>query len=34
MPESKILVVDDEPGILKLVTSYLKSEGYTYLHGL
>lgn len=24
----KILVVDDEPGILNLVTSYLKSEGY------
>jgi two-component system alkaline phosphatase synthesis response regulator PhoP len=24
----KILVVDDEPGILKLVTSYLKKEGY------
>ena len=24
----KILVVDDEPSILNLVTSYLKAEGY------
>lgn len=30
MSEYKILVVDDEPGILNLVTSYLKAEGYTY----
>ena len=30
MPNSKILVVDDEPSILKLVTAYLKSEGYDY----
>ncbi|NTU77285.1 MAG: response regulator, partial [Alphaproteobacteria bacterium] len=28
MPTSKILVVDDEPSILNLVTSYLKAEGY------
>jgi two-component system, OmpR family, alkaline phosphatase synthesis response regulator PhoP len=25
---SKILVIDDEPGILKLITAYLKPEGY------
>jgi two-component system, OmpR family, alkaline phosphatase synthesis response regulator PhoP len=25
---SKILVVDDEPGILKLISAYLKPEGY------
>lgn len=31
MPDVKILVVDDEPGILNLVTSYLKAEGYSYL---
>jgi len=30
MTQPKILVVDDEPSILNLVTSYLKSEGYTY----
>jgi two-component system alkaline phosphatase synthesis response regulator PhoP len=30
MKNSKILVVDDEPGILSLVTAYLKSEGYDY----
>ncbi len=29
MPEPKILVVDDEPSILNLVTSYLRAEGYT-----
>ena len=28
MPKTKILVIDDEPGILKLVTSYLENEGY------
>ncbi len=28
MAKAKILVVDDEPGILKLVTSYLEKEGY------
>ncbi len=28
MTNAKILVVDDEPGILKLVTSYLEKEGY------
>ena len=28
MPNAKILVVDDEPSILNLVTSYLKAEGY------
>ncbi|MEJ2757178.1 MAG: response regulator transcription factor [Anaerolineales bacterium] len=30
MNEPKILVVDDEPGILNLVTSYLRAEGYIY----
>ena len=30
MPKVKILVVDDEPSILTLVTSYLKAEGYEY----
>ena len=30
MTDPKILVVDDEPGILNLVTSYLKAEGYDY----
>ena len=30
MSKPKILVVDDEPGILNLVTSYLRAEGYTY----
>ena len=28
MPESIILVVDDEPQLLSLVTAYLKPEGY------
>ena len=28
MPAVKILVVDDEPGILNLVTAYLKKENY------
>ena len=28
MPNSKILVIDDEPSILKLVTSYLEKENY------
>ena len=31
MPNTRILVVDDEPSILKLVTAYLQSEGYDYL---
>jgi len=31
MPNIKILVVDDEPSILKLVTAYLESEGYDFL---
>jgi len=31
MTEPRILVVDDEPGILNLVTSYLKAEGYGYM---
>ncbi len=31
MPNAKVLVVDDEPSILKLVTAYLQSEGYDYL---
>jgi two-component system alkaline phosphatase synthesis response regulator PhoP len=30
MPNTKILVVDDEPSILNLVTSYLRAEGYEY----
>jgi two-component system, OmpR family, alkaline phosphatase synthesis response regulator PhoP len=30
MPNTKILVVDDEPSILKLITAYLESEGYDY----
>ena len=30
MIQPKILVVDDEPSILNLVTSYLKAEGFTY----
>lgn len=30
MPKPKILVVDDEPGILNLVTAYLRQEGYEY----
>ncbi len=28
MPNAKILVVDDEPSILNLITAYLKPEGY------
>jgi two-component system, OmpR family, alkaline phosphatase synthesis response regulator PhoP len=28
MPAAKILVVDDEPSILNLVTAYLRKEGY------
>jgi two-component system alkaline phosphatase synthesis response regulator PhoP len=30
MGKAKILVVDDEPGILNVVTAYLRSEGYDY----
>ena len=30
MAKAKILVIDDEPGILNVVTAYLKSEGYEY----
>jgi two-component system, OmpR family, alkaline phosphatase synthesis response regulator PhoP len=30
MTSPKILVVDDEPGILNLVTAYLRQEGYEY----
>jgi len=30
MPKAKILVIDDEPAILNLVTAYLRSEGYEY----
>ena len=30
MSNPKILVVDDEPGILNLVTAYLRQEGYEY----
>jgi two-component system alkaline phosphatase synthesis response regulator PhoP len=29
-PAAKILVIDDEPSILNLVTAYLKQEGYQY----
>ena len=29
-PAVKILVIDDEPSILNLVTAYLKQEGYQY----
>jgi two-component system alkaline phosphatase synthesis response regulator PhoP len=28
MTNAKILVIDDEPSILNLVTSYLKADGY------
>ena len=28
MPKARILIVDDEPSILKLVSSYLKAEGF------
>lgn len=28
MPNAKILVIDDEPSILSLITSYLRPEGY------
>ena len=28
---SKILVIDDEPGIIKLISAYLKPEGYEVL---
>lgn len=31
MPNFKILVVDDEPSILKLVTAYLQSEKYDFM---
>lgn len=31
MEKSKILVIDDEPGIINVVTAYLQSEGYSYL---
>jgi len=30
MTKAKILVIDDEPAILNLVTAYLRSEGYEY----
>lgn len=30
MTAPKILVIDDEPGILNLVTAYLRQEGYEY----
>ena len=30
MSKTKILVVDDEPGILNMVTAYLRKEGYEY----
>ena len=30
MGKSKILVIDDEPSILNVVTAYLRSEGYDY----
>jgi two-component system alkaline phosphatase synthesis response regulator PhoP len=31
MSTAKILVIDDEPAILSLVTAYLKAEGFEYL---
>lgn len=30
MANAKILVVDDEPSLLKVVTAYLEKEGFTY----
>jgi len=30
MSKAKILVIDDEPAILNVVTAYLRSEGYEY----
>jgi two-component system alkaline phosphatase synthesis response regulator PhoP len=30
MNPAKILVIDDEPSILRLITAYLKQEGYEY----
>lgn len=30
MTQAKILVIDDEPSILNLVTSYLRAEGFDY----
>ena len=30
MEKAKILVIDDEPGILNVVTAYLRSEGYDF----
>ena len=30
MGKAKILVIDDEPSILNVVTAYLRSEGYDY----
>lgn len=30
MGKAKILVIDDEPGILNVVTAYLRSEGYDF----
>ncbi len=30
MAAAKILVIDDEPSVLSLVTAYLKAEGYEY----
>ncbi len=30
MEKAKILVVDDEPGILNVVTAYLRSEGFDF----
>lgn len=31
MATAKILIVDDEPSIQKIVTAYLKAEGYEYM---
>ena len=30
MAKNKTLIIDDEPGILKLVTAYLQAEDYEY----
>lgn len=34
MPNARVLVIDDEPSIIKLVTAYLKADGYDYQSAL